>query len=44
MNVYEIITENKNLNELFENYMNSSEEFSTTLMSLKYFLRASPLV
>ena len=36
--------ENKNLNELFENYMNSSEEFSTTLMSLKYFLRASPLV
>ena len=35
---------NKNLNELFENYLNSSEEFSTTLMSLKYFLRASPLV
>jgi len=36
--------ENKKLNELFKNYMNSKEEFSITLMVLKQFLRATPLV
>ena len=36
--------ENKKLNELFKNYMNSKEEFSITLMALKQFFRATPSV